>query len=160
MAFTDGFDVEIWFRAAAKALRMLDSRRLSLRLVREVLTLHLPQKVARALGHMSDPQDVDQWLDFILKCDCLLLLEDSNGNPRRIAVDVTANPNDVRSKFREIDTKAFQMARADLGIDQHWIVLVSPLALPDEGSLIDQFYEIIDEGAQCSIIDLFPSDLE
>jgi hypothetical protein len=158
MAFTDGFDVEIWFRAAVKALRMLDSRRLSLRLVREVLTLHLPQKVARALGHMSDPQDVDQWLDFVLKCDCLLLLEDSNGNPCRVAVDVTANPNEVRSKFREIDTTAFQNARADLGIDQHWIVLVSPLALPDEGSLIDQFYETIDEREQCSIIDLFPSE--
>jgi hypothetical protein len=36
----------------------------------------------------------------------------------------------------------------------------SPLALPDEGSLIDQFYKIVDEGKQCSIIDLFPYDLE
>jgi hypothetical protein len=135
---------------------MLDPNPPSLRRVEPVLRKYLPQKTQRAIAHMSDEGDSELWLDYILKIDSLLSLQDLNNTALRIGVDVTTFAGEVSAKYSEICSTPFQRARRELGIDQHWILLVSGLALPSDDMLIDKFYEVVDRPDECSIIDLLP----
>ena len=154
MDFVTGFEAEVWFRLTCQRLRMLDSNPPSIRRVESVLRKYLPKKTQRALNHMIDEDDPDLWLDLILKVDSLLFLQDLNDIQIKIGVDVTTFSGEVSAKFSEISSTSFQGARRELGIQKHWILLVSSLSLPSDDMLIDKFYEIVDRPEECSIINL------
>jgi hypothetical protein len=154
MDFVTGFEAEVWFRLTCQRLRMLDTNPPSIRRIESVLRKYLPKKTERALNHMIDEDDPDLWLDLILKVDSLLCLEDLNNNQLKIGVDVTTFAGEASAKFLEISSRLFQEARRELGIQKHWILLVSSLSLPSDDMLIDKFYEFVDRSEECSIIDL------
>jgi hypothetical protein len=156
MDFITGFEAEVWFALTCRRLRMIDPNPPTLRTIEPVLHQYLPKKTERAIAHMNDEYDPDLWLDYILKIDSLLSLQDLNDRPLRIGVDVTTFPGEVSQKYSAICSRPFKAARQALGIDKHWILLVSALSLPSDDMLIDKFYEIVDRSDECSIIDLSP----
>lgn len=154
--FSNGFSVEVWFRLCARELRLLDLPPMQLSSIEPILRKHLPMRVERAIPHMNDQTDPEIWLDLILKADTMLKIEDCEGNLLRCAVDVTALPREAANKLDTIKSKAFKLVRRQLKIDRHWIVLVSPGALPSRDWLIDALYSQADRSVECAIIDLLP----
>lgn len=154
MDFGSGFEAEVWLKLTCERLRMVDQNPPSFREIRTVLTRHLDMKVQRAIAHMNDEYDPELWLDYILKIDVLLSLQDLEGNDIKIGIDVTTLKSEVSRKFGEICSRRFQNARRELGIAKHWVLVVSALGLPSDDMLIDKFYEVADTSDECSIIDL------
>lgn len=154
--YSNGFSVEVWFRLCARDLRLLDLPPLQLSEIEPACRKHLLSRVERAIPHMSDPTDPELWLDLILKADTMLKIEDYEGNLLRCAVDVTALPREAANKLDTIKSRAFGLVRRQLKIDRHWIVLVSPGALPSRDWLIDALYSQADRSEDCAIINLLP----
>ena len=154
MDFGVGFEAEVWLKLTCERLRMVDQNPPSYREIRTVLTRHLDLKVERAIVHMQDEFEPELWLDYVLKIDVLLHLQDVDGNDIRIGIDVTTLKSEVSRKFAEIRSRRFQNARRELGIGKHWVLVVSALGLPSDDMLIDKFYEVVDGSEECSIIDL------
>lgn len=149
-----GFAVEVWLKSVLNNLKMLDRQLPELEQVVDVLTCYLPQKVARAKRHLNDPDDLEEWLDLVLKTDALVKLEDDAGRSLRIAVDVTVRETELADKLSCISSREFRLIRRRLSIAQHWILLVKPDALPSRDRLMDAFYEQVDKSQECAIITL------
>jgi len=156
MDFVTGSEAEVWFNLMCQRLRLSDPNPPSLRKIEPVLRKYFSIKTQQAIAHMDDEGNPDLWLDYILKVDCLLCLQDFNGKTLKIGVDVTTFPAKVDEKFSEISSIPFHRARQELGIEKHWVVLVSALSLPSDDMVIDKFYEVVDRSDECSIIDLSP----
>lgn len=151
--YSEGFSAEVWFRARMVSLRMLDPQPPSLQAVQNVLNQYFKGRVERALLHMIDDLDPEEWLDLILKVDVLLSLQNIEGRALRIAVDITTSPLEVANKMEMISSRLFQIARRKLEIDCHWVVLVNPLSLPSRDRLLDVFYEVVDQNKECVVIE-------
>ncbi len=152
--FSQGFEVEMWFKAAMRQLKMTDKNPPTLAEIKKVLLQRLRAKSDKALRHLKDIDDAEEWLDLALKCDQLISLENESGEKIRIAVDVTSNPEQIKYKFDLIDSHAFHLARMDLRIQKHWIVLVNPNCLPEKDRIVDVFYELVDRVSTTEIIKL------
>lgn len=151
--YSEGFSAEVWFRARMLSLRMLDPQPPSLETIKNVLNQYFKGRVERALLHMIDDLDPEEWLDLIFKVDVLLSLQNIEGRALRIAVDITTSPVDVADKIEMISSRLFQIARRKLEIDRHWVVLVNPLSLPSRDRLLDVFYEVVDQNKECVVIE-------
>lgn len=138
---------EKWFVATAKKLK-IKAKNPDLELTKEILESHLKHKFQRVEENwIEDQNDVTEYLDLILKTDCLIELENQEGRLLKIAVDVTLNPNSdfISSKIKEISNLNFQIARQKLGIDRHWVIVItSNYQELDLYQLCDQFYTAID----------------
>lgn len=152
MSYRSGFESEVWFRAVAKTLRMVDVHQPSFGQIQNVLTRHLNIRVKKALKHMKDVEDPEEWLDLILKVDILLRLENMDGQSIRVGVDVTAQREDADYKLSMISSKPFRLARQELGIGKHWVVLVTPKSFPSQDRLVDALYEQVDRSSECAIV--------
>jgi len=130
--FSTGSQCEIWFKAVMFELRMIDRNPPSLVEIKNVLLKYLSEKTHKALRHLKDESDLEEWLDLALKVDCLICLENDDGEFLRIGVDVTANRQELAYKLELIESHSFQLARKKLGISKHWIVLVDPDCLPSK----------------------------
>lgn len=152
--FSQGFSIEIWFIFQMQKLRMVDNTPIALATVVRVARQHLPSKTETAFEFIDDPDSVEELLDKIFKIDCILRVEQADGTIQRVAVDISSNPTKAQSKFNEIMQPNFWIARQELMIDRHWIVLVNAKKLPDEAKLIDAMYEAVDDQKKCVMIDL------
>jgi hypothetical protein len=153
MFYSSGFSVELWFIAAVRRRRLLDQAPIALSTVMRVLDTYLPNKTQNASEYINDPDDVECWLDLVLKTDCIMLVENIAGQNQRVAIDVSANFDKAQSKFDEINQPSFFSARRELKIDRHWIVIVNPNDLPVDDDLSDVFYEVVDLEKKCVMID-------
>jgi hypothetical protein len=153
MFYSSGFSIELWFLAAMRRKRLLDQSPIALSTVMRVIGAYLPNKAKTALEYINDPDDVDCWLDLVLKTDCILLVENIDGQNQRVAIDVSANFDKAQSKFNEINQSSFFSARRELKIERHWIVIVNPEDLPIDDDLADVFYEVVDLEKKCVMID-------
>lgn len=149
--YSDGDLAELWFRESARKLGVLDIEP-PLQLVKRVLNKHLQSRVRAAMPYMEDENDPGEWLDRILKTDCLLLLENIEGRMLRVAVDVTADEEKAESKLWEISALYFRAARRELKIDRHWVVVVKPSEVSRQATIIDALYSQIDENIECAIV--------
>lgn len=131
---------------------MLDHDPPELQQVMDVLTQYLPQRIKRVQRHLSDPEDVEEWLDLAFKTDALVRLEDITGRSLRIAIDITARETELADKLSWISSREFRQVRKQLDLAQHWILLVKPDALPSRDRLMDAFYEQVDKSQECAII--------
>ena len=150
--YSRGFAVELWLKSMLINLKMLDRQPPQLEQVVDALTRHLPQKVERARRHLNDPEDLQEWLDLVLKTDALVRLEDITGRSLRIAIDITARETELADKLSWISSREFRQVRKQLDLAQHWILLVKPDALPSRDRLMDAFYEQVDKSQECAII--------
>jgi len=150
--FSSAFECEVWFKAVMIELKMLDRNPPPLREIKSVLLEHLSEKTHKALRHLKDDSDWEEWLDLSLKVDCLIRLENEHGVSLRVGVDVTWNPEEVWRKLRLIQSRSFQVARQKLEIAKHWIVLVNPNHLPGKDWIIDRFYDEVDTSEQIAVI--------
>lgn len=148
-----GSQCEIWFKAVMVQLRMVDQYPPSLQEIRSALLKYLNQKTHKALRHLKDESDWEEWLDLALKVDCLIRLENNNGELLRIGVDVTANRQEVMYKLELIESHSFQLARKKLGISKHWIVLVDPDCLPSRDWIVDRFYTEVDNNKEIAVLE-------
>ena len=148
---------EKWFIAKAKELR-IKAANPGLDKVKSVLKSTLRKKFERVERlWIENELNPAEYLDRILKCDCILALEDNTGKTVTVSVDITLDPNSVTDKQREVKTRAFYSARKQLGIDRHWIVI-----LPNNFSeqlninevIIDRFYQEVDNKAKIAIVNL------
>lgn len=151
--YSDGGIAEVWFTESCRKLGLLDVLP-SLQLVKKILSKYLASKVKTALLYMEDKNDVSQWLDLVFKTDCLLVIENVDGEMLRVAVDVTANLKKAEAKLLEVDSANFRAARLELNIDRHWIVIIRALEVPSRATLIDVLYDQIDEDVECAIIEV------
>ena len=151
--YSEGFSAEVWFRLRMENLRMLDGQPPSMSQIKNVLERYFKVRVDRALFHMSNVEDPEEWLDLIFKTDSLLRLQNIEGQSLRIAVDVTTRRAEVISKMEMISSRLFNLARKDLSIDRHWVVLVNSQSLPSKDRLMDVFYEEIDKTVECAVIE-------
>lgn len=151
--YSEGFSAEVWFKLRMENLRMLDRQPPSMSQIKNILEQYFKVRVDRALFHMSDVEDPEQWLDLIFKTDSLLRLQNIEGQNLRIAVDVTTRRSEILGKMDMISSRLFQLARKDLGIDRHWVVLVDSQSLPSKDRLMDVFYEEIDKSVECAVIE-------
>lgn len=154
MFYSSGFSIELWFIANMRRLRVLDQSPIALSTVMRVLDRYLPSKTQTASEYINDPDDVDCWLDLVLKTDCILIVENIDGQNQRVAIDVSANFDKSQSKFNEINQPSFFLARQELKIDRHWIVIVNPEKLPEEDELNEVIYTTVDLEKKCVMIDL------
>lgn len=152
--FSQGFSVEVWFNFQMQKLRLADNTPIAPATVVRVARLYLPSKTEIASEFIDNPDSVEEWLDRVLKVDCILRVEQADGTIQRVAVDVSSNPTKAQSKFNEITQSSFWSARRELMIDRHWIVLMNTKKLPDEAKLIDAIYEAVDDSKKCVMIDL------
>ena len=150
--FNLGFECEVWFKAVMISLKMLDRTPPSFEEIKSVLLEHLSSKTHKALRHLKDESDWEEWLDLSLKVDCLIRLENEHGDSLRVGVDVTWNPEEVWRKLLLIQSRPFQVAREKLGIAKHWIVLVQPHHLPETDLIVDRFYNEVDESHEIAVI--------
>lgn len=151
--YTQGFEAEIWFRAVMKQLKMLDVNPPKSTDIRRILVKHLRAKSAKAIRHLKNVDDGEEWLDLALKVDTLLRLEDKNGQLIRVGVDVTSNPEQVDYKLGLIESYPFRQARKELDIAKHWVVLVNPNYLPEKDRIVDVFYTQVDRVNSTAIIE-------
>ena len=135
--YSEGFSAEVWFKLRMENLRMLDRQPPSISQIKNVLEQYFKVRVDRALFHMSDVEDSEQWLDLIFKTDSLLRLQNIEGQNLRIAVDVTTRRSEILGKMDMISSRLFKLARKDLAIDRHWVVLVDSQSLPSKDRLMD-----------------------
>ena len=151
--YSEGFSAEVWFKLRMENLRMLDRQPPSMSQIKNVLEQYFKVRVDRALFHMSDVEDPEQWLDLIFKTDSLLRLQNIEGQNLRIAVDVTTRRSEILGKMDMISSRLFKLARKDLAIDRHWVVLVDSQSLPSKDHIMDVFYEEIDKSVECAVIE-------
>ena len=151
--YSEGFSAEVWFKLRMENLRMLDRQPPSMSQIKNVLEQYFKVRVDRALFHMSDVEDPEQWLDLIFKTDSLLRLQNIEGQNLRIAVDVTTRRSEILGKMDMISSRLFKLARKDLAINRHWVVLVDSQSLPSKDRLMDVFYEEIDKSVECAVIE-------
>jgi hypothetical protein len=151
--YSEGFSAEVWFKLRMENLRMLDRQPPSMSQIKSVLEQYFKVRVERALFHMSNIEDSEEWLDLIFKTDSLLRLQNIVGQSLRIAVDVTTRRSEVQGKMDMISSRLFKLARKDLAIDRHWVVLVDSQALPSKDRLMDIFYEEVDKNFECAVIE-------
>lgn len=151
--FGFGFQAEVWFRAVMKELKMLGSHPPSLEDIKDVSLQHLSFKARRALRHIKDEEDPEEWLDLVLKIDCLICLETAEGYLLTVGVDVTSNPHEVEYKLEQLKSHSFQLARNKLQIEKHWIILVDPNRLPSKDWIIDKFYGEVDTNKEVAVLE-------
>lgn len=154
MFYSTGFSVELWFYLIMQKYRLLDYTPIDLGTVIRVVRQYMPSKAATGEAFLENPENVEEWLDRILKIDSILCVEQADGTLQRVAVDVSANASKAQSKFNEIRQSSFRASRRELKIDRHWIILVDSKNLPAEGKVVDAVYEAVDEPEKCVMIDL------
>lgn len=145
---TNGYCCERWFISVAKQLRIL-SKNPSLTKTIDVLSNALKSKFEFANNFIENSLDAAEYLDLVLKTDCILLLEDSKGESYRVAVDITLNKNKIEEKLQEINRSSFKKARKELGIDRHFVILL-PVNYQSLNSfdIADALYTAIDNQEQ------------
>lgn len=149
--YSNGGIAEYWFRENARKLGLLDVEP-PLSEVKRVLNRHLKAKVRTAIRYMSDETDPQQWLDLVLKTDCLLLVENIEGQVLRVAVDVTIDQEKAEEKLEEVRLPSFRAARRELQIARHWIVVVKALEIASPNNLVDIIYDHIDRESECAVV--------
>lgn len=146
---------EKWFIAQAKKLKII-AKNPRLETVRSVLKQHLKHKFDRVENcWIQNPDDPTEYLDLILKCDCILTLENKQGKTIRVAVDITLNPYSAKDKKHEIGGINFDNARKALGIDRHWIIVLPKgffEKLNINNSIIDRVYQAVDSRNKVQVL--------
>jgi hypothetical protein len=147
-----GAEVETWLRFAVARLQMSSRREFDLDRVIVVCEEHIPGKVKQAKSFQWDATEVDTWLDQVIKIDQLIQIEDENGDSHLVGIDVTADAESAATKMRSIDSHSFRQVRRDLGIDNHWVLIIDADNLPEDGRLGGAFYEAVDSGKECLVV--------
>lgn len=143
--------VEQWFEFQVNALRLLAPLP-DLATVTDVLQRHLPERVHRLSRHITEPESAENWFKIILKSSKVIRLWPSMGQSITIAVDCSGNLRLAQKQFEWIQSPEFRAARRELGIDQHWSVVIPgfPLQLPTQSELLDFLYEQLAKNEQRS----------
>ena len=151
--YSDGSIAEVWFEESCRKLGLLDVLP-SIQLVKKVLNKYLDSKVKIAIPYMEDENDVSECLDLVFKTDCLLIIENVDGETLRVAVDITVNLKKAEAKLAEVNSFSFRAVRCDLGINRYWIVVVRALKISSRAALIDTLYSQIDENVEGAIVEI------
>lgn len=67
---------------------------------------------------------------------------------------MTSNIEQVNHKLDLIESYPFQQARRELGILQHWVVFVDFQQLPERDTVVDRFYDQVDQNKATAIVEL------
>jgi hypothetical protein len=105
------------------------------------------------LKYIENPLSSKEFLDKILKTDCILEIENNQGQIEKIAIDITLDSEKVEDKLQEINRSSFVKSRKELNIDRHWILIVSNnYSKLNSFAIAEKLYEAIDNNLQ--IVDL------
>jgi hypothetical protein len=118
-----------------------------------VLERCLPGRVHRLSRHIAKPESAENWLKIILKSSKVIQLQPLSGQLITIAVDCSGNLKLAQKQFELIQSSEFREARRELGIDQHWSIIIPgfPLQLPKQSELLDFLYEQLSQNEQHSV---------
>lgn len=133
---------EQWFEYQATTLKLLAPIP-ELATVKDVLARNLLSRVIRISRHIAEPESAENWLKIILKCSKVIRLWPTPNEAVTIAVDCSGNQKLAQKQFELIQSSEFRAARRELGIDQHWFLVIPgfPLQLPKQSELLDFLYE-------------------
>jgi hypothetical protein len=141
--------VEQWFEHQANALKLLAPVP-GLAEVKNVLERHLPERVRRLSRHIAETESAENWLKIILKSSTVIRLWPVSNQAITIAVDCSGNLRLAQKQFELIQSPEFRAARRELGIDQHWSLVIPgfPLQLLKQSELLDFLYEQLAKNEQ------------
>jgi hypothetical protein len=144
--------VEQWFEFQASALKLVAPIP-ELSRVKNVLERCLPGRVHRLSRHIAEPESAENWLKIILKSSKVIQVQPLSGQLITIAVDCSGNLKLAQKQFELIQSSEFREARRELGIDQHWSIIIPgfPLQLPKQSELLDFLYEQLSQNEQHSV---------
>ncbi len=151
--YTELFPARQSFRDLASSLRLIAPAP-ELALVKDILNKYMPQRVKRILPRLSQPENVDQWLSLILKTNFLVHLRSLDEQQVVVGLNVSGSYETAQTQLEIIKSEEFRAARKALGISQHWFVIIPslPPQVPTRDELIDALYSLLDESAECGII--------
>jgi hypothetical protein len=150
------YQSKLWFQRTARELRLTDKaylKNLSVSTLSPAIRQRLSERVEEADRRGEDLQDPSTWLDLVL-IDCILTLENIEGNPIRVAVEVTTRDRNALNELSLVKSHNFKAVRSKLGIDRHWVLLFDAVNPPASEQIVDALYEQIDQPAECALIDL------
>lgn len=144
--------VEQWFEYQATTLKLLAPIP-ELARVKNVLERNLPGRVNRISRHIAEPESAENWLKIILKSSKVIRLWPIPDQSVTIAVDCSGNLKLAQQQFELIQSPEFCAARRELGIDQHWFLVIPgfPLQLPKQSELLDFLYEQLSQNERHSV---------
>lgn len=150
---TELFPARESFRGLASSLRLLAPAP-ELALVKDTLSKYMPQRVKRLLPRLSQLENVDQWLSLILKTNFLVQMHSFDEQLVLVGLNVSGSYETAQTQLEIIKSSEFRAARKALGISKHWLVIIPglPPQVPTRDELIDAFYSMLDESAECEII--------
>jgi hypothetical protein len=144
--------VEQWFQVQAESLKLL-APTAELVTVQQVLQHHLPERVQRLSRHIPQSEEASSWLKIILKSGEIIRLQPLTGSCTTVAVNCSGNLKLAQEQFGLIQSPGFCAARQDLGIDQHWFLVIPdfPLQVPKQSELLDILYAQLTRNEQSSV---------
>lgn len=145
----------MWFRSAASQLRLLEPS-LSLESVKEIVSDRLPLAVKEMELKGLDLDDPYSWWELLF-VDGTIAIENAQGKVLRVAVYLTHNWWQAEKTLKVIESKKFRVIRADLGVDQHWIVFTDARKPYSNDEWMDVLYGQIDQEQSesgCALIEM------
>jgi hypothetical protein len=145
-----------WLHRQLEAYHLLASP-LTVELVKQVLQKNLPERYKRYAPRVSEPENLQMWLSFILMADEIIQLWHSDKEPVLLAVSPLASDRGISSKLELIGSQQFSAARRELGIVKHWLLVLPgyPFVAPKRAYMMEKFQKHLElEASECSAIQL------
>ena len=145
----------IWFRRAASQLRLID-RESNFELVKEMVSDRLPLAFNKMKSKGLDLEDPNHWWELLF-VNGLIKIENSQGEVFRVAIYLVNDWRVAEKTLEIVESRKFQAIRAQLGIDQHWIVLTDAKKPHSNDDWTDVLYGQIDQEPResgCALIEM------
>lgn len=145
----------MWFRKAASQLRLLDEGP-NFEELQVMIDDRFPLAVKKMKSKGLDLEDPNHWWELLF-VDGLIKIEDSQGKVLRVGVYLVSEWRAAEKTLEIIESRKFQAVRAELGIDQHWIVLSEAKKPHSNDEWIDVLYGQVDQeprGSGCALIEM------
>lgn len=193
--FLNGYELEEWVKDFAKDVGILSEKKQSLTGVVKLLQSEVPTRFRNTRDHLyRDYPEGNEWIDSILFAkqepsirsdtkhdfamylldktvltDVIIELQDSQGNQKRVAIDVTANASKEQLKFERIQGRRepadrnqenrnanIGKVRKKLGIDQHLILTLNQdkRLLPSYDKLLSELQAFANTPSKTNVINL------
>jgi hypothetical protein len=145
--------VEHWFESQAQSLKLLTPVP-DLSTTKDILQRNLPERVRRFSRHISDPECAANWLEIILKSNAIIQLSPSATQRITVAINCSGNLKLAQEQVTLVRSPEFCAARQELGIDQHWFLVLPrfPLQMPKQSELLDALYAQLGKDGECAVV--------
>lgn len=145
----------LWFRRTAHQLQMLEPD-FEFSLLTAILRDRLPYLVQEMAIRGLDLEDPNAWWSAVFM-DAVLRIENAQGKNFRVAVGLFEEWEAALNALKTTQSRQFRAIRADLGIDQHWLIYIEGKRPYPNEHWMDLLYREIDRKPGyrgCSLLEM------